>query len=79
MPRSTVFAGTVNEGGYLGDATGGRRFWPLELRDRIDVAALEADRDQLWAEAAALEAERGLACCLQSFGPSLANVRKPKP
>lgn len=57
VPRCTVFAGTVNEGGYLSDATGGRRFWPLELRERIDVAALAANRDQLWAEAAALEAD----------------------
>lgn len=57
VARCTVFAGTVNEGGYLADATGGRRFWPLDLQAPIDVAALEADRDQLWAEAAALEAD----------------------
>lgn len=55
-PRRCVFAGTVNEGGYLKDSTGARRFWPLELLDRVDVARIEADRDQLWAEAATLEA-----------------------
>lgn len=57
VPRSNVFSATVNEGGYLGDMTGGRRFWPLELQKSIDVAKIEDQRDQLWAEAAALEAE----------------------
>jgi predicted P-loop ATPase len=51
LPRQCVFAGSVNpEGGYLKDATGGRRFWPV-LCTTIDVARLRADRDQLWAEA----------------------------
>jgi hypothetical protein len=56
-PRRCVFCGTVNEGGYLKDATGGRRFWPLELRVPIDVSVIARDRDQLWAEAATLEAK----------------------
>jgi predicted P-loop ATPase len=55
VKRTNVFAATVNEGGYLGDMTGGRRFWPLEATARIDIAKLKADRDQLWGEAAALE------------------------
>jgi predicted P-loop ATPase len=54
-PRRCVFIGTVNEGGYLKDSTGARRFWPLELGDRVDVARIEADRNQLWAEAATRE------------------------
>lgn len=55
VPRRCVFVGTVNEGGYLKDTTGGRRFWPLTVNAPIDPAMVERDRDQLWAEAAALE------------------------
>lgn len=52
LPRSCVFAGTVNPdgAGYLRDPTGGRRFWPV-LCSSIDLAALAAKREQLWAEA----------------------------
>jgi len=52
-----VFIATVNEGGYLKDSTGARRFWPLDVGAPIDVARIVADRDQLWAEVAALEAQ----------------------
>lgn len=54
VQRRTVFWGTVNpeEGGYLKDPTGARRFWPIETKN-IELAAILKDRDQLWAEAVA--------------------------
>jgi predicted P-loop ATPase len=50
-PRRCIFAGTINpDTGYMTDPTGNRRYWPV-LVTRADVAAIEEDRDQLWAEA----------------------------
>lgn len=57
IPRSVVFCGTVNHGGYLKDRTGNRRFWMVRCEDPIDVEGIRGVRDQLWAEAAALQAK----------------------
>lgn len=51
--RRVAVAGTINRlagRGYLKDATGNRRFWPVETTE-LDIAGLKRDREQLWAEA----------------------------
>lgn len=53
VPRTCVFAGSVNHSDYIRDASGGRRYWPV-LCKRVDLEALARDRDQLWGEAVEL-------------------------
>lgn len=50
VPRRVVFAGTSNLDQFLRDETGGRRFWPIKIRE-INIELLQTIRVQLWAEA----------------------------
>ncbi len=52
-PRQTIFVGSTNVREFLADPTGERRWWPVPVGEKIDIAKLAADRDQLWAEAVA--------------------------
>jgi predicted P-loop ATPase len=51
VPRSVVFCGTTNQGGYLKDRSGNRRFWIVRCDDVLDTDGLARVRDMLWAEA----------------------------
>lgn len=58
-PRRCVFLASTNDRQYLKSPTGNRRMWPCPVGvcGPIDLEALTRDRDQIWAEAAALEAD----------------------
>ena len=53
-PRQCVFVGTTIAPVFLKDS-GSQRYWPVRA-GRFDAAAIERDRNHLWAEAAAAEA-----------------------
>ncbi len=48
--RQFILGGSTNNEQYLKDHTGNKRFWPV-MCGKIDLKSLEADREQLWAEA----------------------------
>jgi len=52
-PRQCVFGGTTNRDDFLQDATGNRRFWPIEVHDasRLWAEMTPEVVDQIWAEA----------------------------
>jgi predicted P-loop ATPase len=54
-PRQCVLAGTINHDQYLKDETGNRRYWPIAAKGEANLEWLREWRDQLWAEASAIE------------------------
>jgi len=59
FPRRLLFIGTTNTREFLADDTGERRWLPVDVGS-VDVAGIEADRDQLWAEGIALYKNNGV-------------------
>jgi predicted P-loop ATPase len=49
--RQTVFVGTTNQDQFLTDPTGNRRFLVIRVGEEVNVIWIDANRDQLWAEA----------------------------
>jgi hypothetical protein len=74
MPRRCVIAITTNDDTPLEDDTGNRRFFPIECSKRLDFAALEAERDQIWAEALELSKR----CGSSAVPPELEDAVKRK-
>lgn len=71
-PRQCIFIGTTNnKDSYLTDTTGNRRWWPVRTGN-INLEALQAERDQLWAEAAYMEAAGSPITLPEELWPSAA-------
>ncbi|MEY2680664.1 MAG: hypothetical protein RL661_895 [Pseudomonadota bacterium] len=59
FPRRFVLIGTTNETRFLQSDTGNRRFLPIQVSSGDD-AAIERDRNQLWAEAMVMWLDGGV-------------------
>jgi len=59
FPRRMMFFGTTNDDQFLDDDTGEKRWLPVEV-GTVDVAGIEANREQLWAEGVAMFKKRGI-------------------
>lgn len=58
-PRHCVFFGTTNDREFLRDATGNRRYWPIECgvikpKKNVFTELLDYEKEQIWAEAVKL-------------------------
>lgn len=54
MARPSILVGTSNDKEFLTDSTGNRRWWIIEVTQKVDTKKLEEERDQIWAAAVAL-------------------------
>jgi predicted P-loop ATPase len=58
--RRSLIYGTSNEDEIFADKTGNRRWLPIKCGPEIDFSGIAVDRDQLWAEGAALFNAKGI-------------------
>ena len=79
-PRQWVGIATFNPGGYLNDPTGERRYWHVAAT-KYDREGFLADKDQLYAEAVALEPNEKLwldtADLVKAHDAIVATVKEP--
>lgn len=50
-PRRFILTGSTNNGSFLTDQTGSRRYWIIRVNQIIDIATLEQEIDGIWAAA----------------------------
>ena len=54
FPRRSIIVGSVNDGQFLVDPTGNRRYWVVPIaKDKIDLTRLRNERDAIWSAAVA--------------------------
>lgn len=51
IPRSFILVGSTNKRDFLIDETGNRRFWVIEVKEKIDIEWVRENRDLIWAAA----------------------------
>jgi predicted P-loop ATPase len=54
LARPSIIVGTTNEGQFLADTTGNRRFWVVPIKKPMDIPKLRKERDRIWAAAVSL-------------------------
>lgn len=74
--RQFILAATTNKYDYLKDPTGNRRYWPVKA-EKIDISAIDRDKEQLWAEAV-VEYKNGLYLGPTEEEEKLANFERQK-
>jgi predicted P-loop ATPase len=50
-PRRFILTGSTNNGSFLTDQTGSRRYWIIRVNQNIDTETLEQEIDRIWAAA----------------------------
>lgn len=53
IPRSFILVGSTNKQEFLIDETGNRRFWVIDIKEKIDIDWVKKNRDLIWAAATA--------------------------